>query len=106
MCVVCGCAETGAAAGGDVVVAENGDLHYGAGAARVSVPGMSAERAIKLEADVLGANNRIAARTARISARTASRPTTWSPARARARPPCCARPSGACGPGHRRCRWR
>jgi len=42
-------------------VAENGDLHYGAGAARVSVPGMSAERAIKLEADVLGANNRIAA---------------------------------------------
>ena len=61
MCVVCGCAETGAAAGGDVVVAENGDLHYGAGAARVSVPGMSAERAIKLEADVLGANNRIAA---------------------------------------------
>ena len=61
MCVVCGCADTGAAAGGDVVVAENGDLHYGAGAARVSVPGMSAERAIKLEADVLGANNRIAA---------------------------------------------
>jgi hydrogenase maturation factor len=38
-----------------------GDLHFGAGAARVSVPGMSAERAIRLEADVLGENNRIAA---------------------------------------------
>jgi hydrogenase nickel incorporation protein HypB len=38
-----------------------GDLHYGAGAARVSVPGMSAARAIRLEADVLGENNRLAA---------------------------------------------
>jgi hydrogenase nickel incorporation protein HypB len=37
-----------------------GDLHYGAGAARVSVPGMSAERAIRLEADVLGENDRLA----------------------------------------------
>lgn len=39
----------------------SGDLHYGAGAARVSVPGMSQARAIKLEADVLGENNRLAA---------------------------------------------
>jgi hydrogenase nickel incorporation protein HypB len=39
----------------------NGDLHYGAGSARVSVPGMSQSRAIKLEADVLGENNRLAA---------------------------------------------
>ena len=38
----------------------SGDLHFGAGAARVSVPGMSQARAIKLEADVLGANQRIA----------------------------------------------
>jgi hydrogenase nickel incorporation protein HypB len=38
-----------------------GDLHFGAGTARVSVPGMSQERAIKIEADVLGANNAIAA---------------------------------------------
>jgi len=37
-----------------------GDLHYGAGSARVSVPGMSQARAIKLEADVLGANKRVA----------------------------------------------
>jgi hydrogenase nickel incorporation protein HypB len=37
-----------------------GDLHFGAGTARVSVPGMSQERAIKIEADVLGANNAIA----------------------------------------------
>lgn len=36
------------------------DLDFGANAARVSVPGLSAERAIKLEADVLGANDRIA----------------------------------------------
>jgi hydrogenase nickel incorporation protein HypB len=38
----------------------NGDLHFGAGAARVSVPGMSQARAIKLETDILGANNRVA----------------------------------------------
>lgn len=37
-----------------------GDLHFGAGAARVSVPGMSQTRAIKLETDILGANNQIA----------------------------------------------
>ncbi|MBL8324077.1 MAG: hydrogenase nickel incorporation protein HypB [Rubrivivax sp.] len=43
------------------VDAATGDLHYGAGAARVSVPGMSQARAIKLEIDVLGENNRIAA---------------------------------------------
>jgi len=44
------------------VDAKTGDLHFGAGAARVSVPGMSQERAIKLEADVLGENDRVAAR--------------------------------------------
>jgi len=38
-----------------------GDLHFGAGEARVSVPGMSQARAIKLETDVLGANNVVAA---------------------------------------------
>ena len=68
MCVICGCGETGhthapQAAGapeGATVDAKTGDLHYGAGAAHVSVPGMSPQRAIKLEADVLGENNRIA----------------------------------------------
>jgi len=49
MCVVCGCAETG-------------DLHFGAGPARVSVPGLSQERAIRIETDILGENNRIARR--------------------------------------------
>nr|WP_245732436.1 hydrogenase nickel incorporation protein HypB [Solimonas aquatica] len=39
-----------------------GDLHYGAGSARVSVPGMSASRAIRIEADVLGANQKLADR--------------------------------------------
>ena len=61
MCVVCGCA---AGDGQAVIVAEparHAALDFGAGAARVSVPGMSQERAIRIEQDVLGANNRIAA---------------------------------------------
>jgi hydrogenase nickel incorporation protein HypB len=67
MCVVCGCANPTAthpnhATQAHVAVdARTGDLHYGAGAARVSVPGMSPARAIQLEADVLGENNRVAA---------------------------------------------
>jgi hydrogenase nickel incorporation protein HypB len=64
MCVVCGCANPTTTHPEQAHVAVNastGDLHYGAGAARVSVPGMSQARAIKLEADVLGENNRIAA---------------------------------------------
>jgi len=63
MCVVCGCSNTSDAQGtpGVTVQPGTGDLHFGTGAARVSVPGMSQERAIKLEADVLGANNAIAA---------------------------------------------
>ena len=58
MCVVCGCSQ-----GGDQPAQANpvnGDLHFGAGAARVSVPGMSQARAIKLETDILAANNRVA----------------------------------------------
>ena len=50
------------AVGQPQVDAATGDLHYGANAARVSVPGMSAERAIQIEADVLGANRRVAQR--------------------------------------------
>ena len=63
MCVVCGCSNTAAPAGDAAVVVNprTGDLHFGAGTARVSVPGMSPARAIQLETDVLGANNRIAA---------------------------------------------
>ena len=61
MCVVCGCSATGAIEGAAPVSApQTGDLHFGAGTARVSVPGMSQERAIKLEADVLGANKLVA----------------------------------------------
>jgi hydrogenase nickel incorporation protein HypB len=64
MCVVCGCAEIDHDHGHDHghVHAPGGDLHFGAGAARVSVPGLSQERTIRLEADILGENNRIAAR--------------------------------------------
>ena len=85
MCVVCGCASPAEATqarhdhahdhdhahGHDhhhhhdrhhaPAVTDQGTLHYGVGSARVSVPGMSQARAIKLEADVLGENNRIAA---------------------------------------------
>jgi len=62
MCVVCGCAGDSAqkTEGHVAVDPATGDLHYGAGAARVSVPGMSQARAIKLEADVLGENKRLA----------------------------------------------
>ncbi|ABM37272.1 hydrogenase nickel incorporation protein HypB [Polaromonas naphthalenivorans] len=73
MCVICGCADSGEkiheyrhepaplpVASAPQVDAQTGDLHFGAGSARVSVPGMSQERAIRLETDILGANNRIA----------------------------------------------
>lgn len=80
MCVICGCSDTGTNPGHthghegahshshdqtsehDHVHIDqvSGDLHFGAGAARVSVPGMSQTRAIKLETDILGANNQIA----------------------------------------------
>lgn len=77
MCVVCGCSQNnrlagpdlarpGAAASGSAssegpqIDPSSGDLHYGAGAAKVSVPGMSQARAIRLEQDILGANQRIA----------------------------------------------
>ena len=63
MCVVCGCSTPHA-----------NDLHFGADAARLSVPGMSTERAIKLEADVLGANDEVARRNrAHFAAHTAVR---------------------------------
>ena len=70
MCVICGC-STGTPGAvpehphphehpHDHPAHDPGDLHYGQGPARVSVPGMSQARAIRLEADVLGANQRIA----------------------------------------------
>lgn len=65
MCVVCGCSDGGGAhieaAGGHGHPGPQ-DLHFGDGPARVSVPGMSPSRAIKLEADILGANNQAASR--------------------------------------------
>jgi hydrogenase nickel incorporation protein HypB len=63
MCVVCGCSTPQASGASPNLAVDpvSGDLHFGAGAAKVSVPGMSQERAIKIEADVLGANNKIAA---------------------------------------------
>ena len=69
MCVVCGCADNGEGTaapghGHDGALAHGhghpADLHFGTGAARVSVPGMSQARTLRLEADILGENNRIA----------------------------------------------
>jgi hydrogenase nickel incorporation protein HypB len=64
MCVICGC--NGAAEHGTGLAAQPAsgdvDLDYGAGAARAHVPGLSARRSVKLEADVLGANQRLADR--------------------------------------------
>jgi len=62
MCVVCGCSNTGTSKpdSSPEVHPTTGDLHFGAGAARVSVPGLTQQRTIKIEEDVLGANNAIA----------------------------------------------
>lgn len=62
MCVVCGCASEAGHGHTHSAGEADGDLHYGAGPAKMSVPGMSPERAIRLEQDVLGENNRLAAR--------------------------------------------
>lgn len=72
MCVVCGCSDNSPThtqhrrdidtAGAAHTGSAHGDLHFGTGAARVSVPGMSQERALRIETDILGANNRVAAR--------------------------------------------
>ena len=66
MCVVCGChgaAELPALERESVAKnLETGDLHYGSGPALASVPGLSQARTVKMEADVLGANQRLANR--------------------------------------------
>lgn len=62
MCVVCGCDDPGdehrRPFSPAPAIAPAGDLHYGLGRARVSVPGIDEGRAIRIEADVLGANDR------------------------------------------------
>jgi hydrogenase nickel incorporation protein HypB len=80
MCVVCGCAGDGTQVTSAVrthgpgpyspalrrIAAPpplgpvSGDLHFGAGAAGVTVPGMTQARAVRLEADILGENDRLA----------------------------------------------
>ena len=62
MCVVCGCSNTGTSKpdSNPEVHPTTGDLHFGAGAAKVSVPGLTQQRTIKIEEDVLGANNAVA----------------------------------------------
>ncbi|CAN7753113.1 hydrogenase nickel incorporation protein HypB [Caballeronia sp. LjRoot34] len=81
MCVVCGCnAESSSESNSDSnaqrtdarettssafhvpMETGDGDLHYGVGAARLSVPGISQARVIHMEADVLGENKRLANR--------------------------------------------
>ena len=71
MCTVCGCSDNSAGhrlllqpqagqAGMQQLKQGNATLHFGAGAARVSVPGLSQARTLKLETDILGANNTVA----------------------------------------------
>lgn len=65
MCVVCGCGTNEAhpevLPGNTAAVQDaKGDLHYGLGGASAHVPGLSPQRTIKMEADVLGANQRLA----------------------------------------------
>lgn len=63
MCTVCGCGNTATLEHQEHIQANPmGDLHFGQGLAGVSLPNLSQERTIKLEQDVLGANNLIAAR--------------------------------------------
>ncbi|EPK5022126.1 TPA: hydrogenase nickel incorporation protein HypB [Pseudomonas aeruginosa] len=66
MCVVCGCSggpsHSHTPAAPDAGLNASADLHYGQGAAGVSLPGVSQSRTIRLEQDVLGENDRHAAR--------------------------------------------
>ena len=62
MCVICGCGSPQAPSPDQPVTVHpgTGNLHFGAGLAGVSVPSISQQRAIRLESDVLGANNAVA----------------------------------------------
>lgn len=76
MCVVCGCSGHGptleatpnpatvpaGAVSTGVGTPSAQDLHFGLGEAKVSVPGLSQTRTVQIEADILGANDRVAAR--------------------------------------------
>lgn len=62
MCTVCGCGNATMEHQKHVKTDQTGDLHFGQGEAGVSLPNISQARTIKLEQDVLGANNEIAAR--------------------------------------------
>ncbi len=64
MCIVCGCGTPSVAAPpAGAHGAQDGDvLRYGAGIARMSVPGISPTRAVQIEADILGENDRLARR--------------------------------------------
>jgi hydrogenase nickel incorporation protein HypB len=58
MCVICGCGRGGEHAQAPAVA----ELHYGHGPAGASLPGQPALRLVQIEADVLGANQRLADR--------------------------------------------
>ncbi|MBS1175250.1 MAG: hypB1 [Burkholderiaceae bacterium] len=62
MCTVCGCGNATMEHQEHIKANPMGDLHFGQGIAGVSLPNVSQARTIKLEQDVLGANNEIAQR--------------------------------------------
>ena len=67
MCVVCGCGTNEShvevlPGNGAAVQDARVDLHYGLGGATAHVPGLSKQRTVQIEADVLGANQRLADR--------------------------------------------
>ena len=103
MCVVCGCSSGHSH---PPVPTARDDLHYGLGAAGVSLPGVSQSRTIRIEQDVLGENDRHAAgnrlgfeRHGVLALNLVSSPGS-------ARPPCSAPPSRPCSSASRTCRWR
>jgi hydrogenase nickel incorporation protein HypB len=73
MCVVCGCGSPSMRHGENVAGSSpggsrapggkaHGVLHYSGNPAGMSVPGISPTRAVQIEADILGENNRLARR--------------------------------------------
>lgn len=60
MCTVCGCGESNPVVEMDQANATNDLLHYGQGPAHAHAPGLSQQRMVQIEKDILGKNDRYA----------------------------------------------